>query len=261
MYPYFIFFWYKIYFVSLWILLSLVIYLILVYKFSKKYQLNFIKYFAYFPYVFILTYLLWVYFYSIIELKDFIPDIKTLIYLIIPSNYSFNFIWLSIGFLLSHLFFLSKVSKIEKKQWIDVIFYPFIISVSVFWIFLQLGDNFIWRPTDSSIWVSLLKICYSNNCFSPESKLQNFVKVYPVWFILSLISIFSLIIALSIAFIRAKWSWYYWFIIFLILINIPFLYQNYPRYLVVKIQDYRFDIKNYWTLILIIILTIYYRRW
>ncbi len=260
MYPYIEVWWIKIYFVWVGIVICVFLYLFLIYKFSKKYQLDFWKYFSVFWVVVLSTYILWTYFWYIFEYKNFLPlSLNDVLYLLSPFGFKFNFIWLSLGFLIAHLYFLKRVKIFsEKLKRIDIIFSATMISLFVLWFFLVLGDNFIWLPTDSVLGVSALINCPDLNC----SKLLLYSKVYPVGLFLSIVALFSLLIVLFLRLFIRKLHWIgiFWFIIFLLLINFVFIFENYPRYLVVLISEkysVRLDIKNWWTLILILFLFVY----
>lgn len=263
MYPYIELYWLKIYFVWVWIVICTILYLLAVYKFSKKYQLNFWKYFSYFPITVILIYLLGSYFYWLFQYKIFLPSLKEVLFLLSPYWFKFNFIWLSLWFLLGTLYFLSKVKYFQEKlKRIDVIFFSLMISVFFLWFFLVLWDNFIWRPTDSSIWVSAIKFCsdLDSTCHDPVTKLDWFVKVYPVWLFLSLVALISFLVNLLVfsIFKNRFWLSVFGFIVFLFLLNFVFIFQNYPRYLVFNYEGFIFDVKNYWTFVLILFIIIYF---
>ena len=264
MYPYIVIDGIKIYFVNIWILLSIAFYLFLIYKFSKKYQLDFWRYFSYFWIVLVFTFLFGIYFGVIFTFKEFVPSLSQIIFII--KNQWYNFIWLSLGFFIWHLIFLKKIPLVaEKLKRIDVVFYSLMISLFVLWIFLLLGDNFIGRPTDSAIWVSAINFCswQGVNCFMPKTQLAAYKKVYPVWIFLSIVSLFSfiVIVVLHSLFKNKVWFGLVGFVLFLFLLNFVFIFQKYPRYLVIKpFKQYeiRIDIKNYRTIILAFFLIFYY---
>jgi len=92
---------------SVGIILSVFIFLYLIYKLSKFYKVSFWRFFYFFPIIIIITYLFGSYIYILLNFKIIIP--------------------------------LSKVdSKIERFKWIDVVFYSMMVSFFVLGIFLLL---------------------------------------------------------------------------------------------------------------------------
>ncbi len=170
MYPYITILSHKIYFHWIGILLATLVFIYWVYRYSKKNNLKFPVFFNYIVLFIILSYLLWRYFYNIIEYHLIIPtDIESLLS---SYWYRFSFIWVSLGFLISLIIFLSnfKYSQ-ERKKWFDVIFYSITLSFIVLWPFLLLWDVFFWEPTKSFLWVHAIttntKIPYSTQNFWP----------------------------------------------------------------------------------------------
>ena len=263
MYPYVIVGDLKIYMVSIGIFISLAVFIFLLYKFTKYYKLSFWKFIYIFPIILLLMYIFGSYIYIVLNFKIIFPlHMSDLLSLIFPSDYRFHFVWISFGFLLWFLYFLSTLNtNLERFKRIDVIFYSLMISLFVLWIFLTLWDNFIWKPTDSKIWISSLVLCEDINkdCFKPISKLDDFVAVHPVWLYFSLVSILAFFIIFILNFfIKRFWLGILGFILFLIFINIVFIFQQYPRYLPVRVGDFVFDIKTWWSIILIFFIVFWY---
>lgn len=252
MYPFFEIFWMKIYMTWIWIFFSLLTFMFLIWHYWKKYSLNFWKFFNFLPLFTILPYLSWSYFYFLLELKKIVPlDVNDLMFIISPYWYHFHFIWIVLWFLVCFLLFFSYVkTKIEILKRVDVLFYSVSLSIIPLWFFLLLWDNYIWQSTNSPMWVS---------AFMPESELYKYGKVYPVWLYLSLVWIFSFIWTFFLHLVSKKyWIWFIWFILFFILVNIPIIFQYYPRHAVNTFLDFKFDIKNYFTVFIILFIIFYY---
>jgi hypothetical protein len=88
---------------------------------------------------------------------------------------------------------------------------------------------------------------------SDDSALTKFDGVYPVWLFISFwtLIIHVIVSILSIIF-KKNWLWMRWLIWILIVLNITFLFQSYPRYWLISIFWTSFDIKQYFSLIVII---------
>ncbi len=257
MFPYIEFSWIKIYMIWVWIIFFVLNVIYLVYHYWKKYSLNFWRFFNYLPLFLFFPYVLWKYFFSIVNpnIKIFIPyNLQDFLYIFTPYWYNFYFPWIVVWiFIAIYIFFKWIKIDIEIYKRIDVFFYSISLSLIPLWIFLLLWDNFIWEPTESFLWIS---------AFMVDSQLYNFWnKVYPLWLFVSFIWILSFIIIFSLHYIRKKyWLWIYWFILILLLFNIPFLLQQYPRYFNISLWSLWFDMKNYFTIFMSIFL-IYYYKW
>jgi len=251
MYPYLLIWSIKVYMTWIWITLSVIAFILLVYKYSKKYWLNFWRFFNWVPVFLLLPYIIWAYTYSLINFWIIIPTtLQQLLFIISPYGYQFNFIWLSIGFFLAIFLFVRKLPVIDIYKWIDVFFYSLSLSLVPLGFFLLLWDNFIWKSTDSFLWVS---------AFMEDSDLFKYTKVYPVWIFLSLIWIAAFISTFFAHYVISNyWLWFFGFGMLIFLYNFVFLFQQYNRYMVLWIWDLTFDVKNYWTLILIWVITYYY---
>jgi len=252
MYPYIELWGLKIYMTWIWIVLSIITFIMLMSFYTKRFGLNFWKFFNWLPVFLLLPYVLWWYFSYIIQYKDFLPmNMIDIIRIISPYGYNFHFIWVSIGLFISWFLFLKTINiKAEKYKWIDVFFYSFILSFIILWFFLTLWDNFIWRDTDSIVWISALK---------SDSELFKSNKVHPVWIYLSFVAIFTFWFTFFANYVfKKQWIWFIWFITFFVLVNIVFLFQQYPRHLPISLWDFTLDIKNYATIVFIAFILLYY---
>ncbi len=170
----------KLYFQWVGIILATLVFIYWVYRYSKKVNLRFSLFFSYLSLFIILPYLLGRYFYNVLTYHLFLP--ADLFFLLSPDNYRFSFIWVSFGFLLALIIFLSKIKySQERKKWFDVFFYSLALSLVVLWPFLLLGDVFFWKITHSVFWVSAL----TNFTNIPYPNL----KFWPVWIFVSLLGL------------------------------------------------------------------------
>jgi len=178
MFPYVEIFSYKIYFQGLGILIATLVFIYATYRYSKKNNLKFPMFFNYIPLFIILPYLLWRWFYNILEYHLFFPDFT----LLSPYGYKFSFIGVSFGFLLSVIIFLLNLKYIqEKKKWFDIFFYSINLAFVILWPFLLLWDVFYWLPTDSVFWVHV---------FTTNTQIPYLTKTFwPVWIFVSFLGL------------------------------------------------------------------------
>lgn len=252
MYPYFIINWVKVYSLGIWIVISLIVLIFLVYHYSKRYSINFWRFFNRIPVFLILPYLLGSYFYYAIEYFIFVPTtINELKLFLLPYGYEFSFIGISFWLFLAFIIFLKNIKiKAELNKWIDILFYSFSLTLVPLGLFLLLGDNFIGQPTDSILGV---------RSFFEDSRLIDYNKVYPVWLFVSMIWLLSFLLVFFINYvIKRNWVWVLGFILLIIGMNIVFFFQQYPQHWVFNMFDITFDVKNYWSFLLIIMIIVYY---
>ncbi len=212
--------------------------------YSKRFNVNFWKFFNWLPVFLILPYILWSYIYHLFSSLLIIPlNFNDLLLILSPYWYDFSFIWISLWLFIAISLFIKNIEvKIEKYKRIDIFFYSISLSLVPLWMLLLLWDDFIWKPTGSALWMT---------AFSQDSIIYNYEKVYPVWLFLAIAWILSFIVWLFLNYATKKhWIWFLGFIMLLLILNIVFYYQLYPKYFVINMFDYSFDVKNYWTLIL-----------
>jgi hypothetical protein len=118
-------------------------------------------------------------------------------------------------------------------------------ALIIFWIFITLWDTVIWKPTDS---------IFAIRALSDNSALTKFDWVFPVWLFLSFgVLIIHIIVSILSIIFKKNWLWIRWLIWILIVLNIVFLFQSYPRYWLISILWTSFDIKQYVSVIIIIL--------
>lgn len=252
MYPYIEFQDMVIYMTGLGIVIFILSIIFLVKFYSKRFNLNFWKFFNWLPLFLILPYILGSYFYNLFYNYIVFPlSINDLMLIISPYDYNFSFVWITLGLLLAVVFFLRSISiPIEKVKWVDVFFYSISLSLVPLGLFLVLGDDFIGLPTDRAFWVS---------AFMQDSFITRFSWVYPVGLFVSLIWIFSFIMVFFLNFVFRRYGiWVLWFIILLLLFNIVFHFQYYEKVLDFSLFEYEIGLKNYWTILLSLFLVYYY---
>ncbi len=246
MYPYITLWESKIYMTWLWIIIIFLIFFWVVFYLSKRTFQNFWKFFYWLPFFTISIYIFWLLTTFILEKWWWPSSATTFFNSLSPYWYKFHFVWILLWIVLSISIFIKNLFRVEsKKVWIDILFFWISFSIVPLWIFLMLWDNFLWMPTTSE----LLGI----KALHFESQLNKFNAVYPIWLFLSISAILSIIITRLFKIIKKK-TWYgiLWFAILLFLSNIIFLFQQYPRYVVIWIWKTTLDIKFYLSFFVII---------
>lgn len=248
MFPYITIRWTKIFMTGFGIVIWFITFLFIAYYLIKKYHQDFWKFFYRLPIFTILIYLIWNYVDFALTISILPRNINEFLTLISPYWYKFHFAWILIWSIIAFKIFFKKIKRNEnKKIWIDILFYSIWLSIIPIWIFLLLGDNFIWKSCQDLICIKPLNI---------ESELNKFNWVFPVWLFISIGAFISVLITRILMKKKQKfWLWTTWFIILIILTNIIIMmFQNYPRYWTISIQWIIFDIKQYVSFIAIMIL-------
>lgn len=247
MYPYIELFWNQISMMTIWAIIAIIIFLVTARILTKRNHQDFLKLFYRLPWWIILSYILWRYISFSLENGSFIPNsASNFLTILSPQNFNLHFVGLLLASRICISIFFSSVKRTEnKKIRADIIFLSLANALIIFWIFITLWDSVIWKPTDSMFAVRAL---------SDNSALTKFDWVYPIWLFISfwiliihiLVSIFSIIL-------KKNWLWMRWLIWILIILNITFLFQSYPRYWLISILWTSFDVKQYASLIVIIL--------
>lgn len=228
------------------IAVALAIFLITCIILCKRYNLQFRKLFYWLPGSMILTYLLGSYAHFALN-KNILPTtLNDVMTILSPYWYDFHFVGIIIGITIAFRLFLKKTKRIEnRKLYIDVLFFCSIAAIIPLGIFLLLGDDFVGRVTSSSRGVQALH---------PESALNKFSGVYPIWLFLSIgATLVWLFTRIRRKISKKNGLWLWWFAILLLIVNIVFIYQQYPRYGVVSRGNIVLDIKQYISLIIILL--------
>jgi len=224
--------------VGVWVVVFLFTFIIVSKYLCKKWHQDFYKLFYWLPIAILFIYFFGAYTQFVLDYWLIPRSLQEIKILFSPYWYNFNFIGLLIWFVISLFLFFKKIQRYETKRIrIDIIFFSLVLSFIPFWIFLIFGDNFIWKPSNSIFTLKPLTI---------DSELNKFNWVYPIWLFLSIWA--SIVIVIS-HFLKKKrkqfWEWIIWFILFLLGINVIFLFQQYPRYGVISFVGITFDIKHY----------------
>lgn len=137
-------------------------------------------------------------------------------------------------------FFKKLVVGSEKLKWIDLFFFATSSALIPMGVFFVLGDTIIGRPAPfSSMGISDLTP-------GGVSELSKYGKVFPVGIFMSIISLFSYgITFVGKAITKRPGRGYIGFGILLLLFNIVFSYQLYPRHGVLPIFGLSLDVKNF----------------
>ena len=229
-----------------WTIIAFIIFLATARILTKRNHQDFLKLFYRLPLRIILSYILWRYSAFALETGVYFPNsLSQLLTILSPQNYNFHFVGLLIATRICLSIFFSSIKRTEnKKIRADIIFLSIANALIIFWIFITLWDSIIWKPTDSIFAVRAL---------TDNSALNKFDGVYPIWLFISfwtliihiLVSVFSIIS-------KKNWLWMRWLIWILIVFNITFLFQSYPRYWLISVFWTSFDIKQYCSLIVMI---------
>ena len=245
MYPYFELFGKEISMMAVGLAISAIIFLITSRILTKRNHQDFLKLFYWLPGWIILSYILWRYISYLFETWNYIPASNSILTILSPQNFNLNFVWLLIATWICFWIFFSSIKRTEnKKIWIDILFFSLTNSLIIFWIFLTLWDSVIGTPTNS---------IFAIRALTDNSALTKFDGVYPVWLFISFwVLIVHIIISMLNIIFKKNWFWMRWIIWILIVLNIVFLFQSYPRHGLITISWISFDIKQYLSLITII---------
>jgi prolipoprotein diacylglyceryltransferase len=171
-----------------------------------------------------------------------------------PQNFELHYTGLLITAIIGLGWFFGGIKRTEnKKIRADIFFSSFCNALIILGIFLTLGDTFIGKPTDSIIAIKALQT---------ESGLTKFDGVYPIGLFLSIGALLiHITITLYKIFSKKNGQGLIGMIALIILLNICFLYQNYPRHGLIQVMNTTLDIKQYLSILAIIILMcMIYRR-
>jgi len=228
MFPSFQIFWQTIYLQWIWIILSTVMFIYWIYRYSNKFNLKFVHFLNFLPFFIIVPYFLWRYTYDLIEYKFFLP--QDILNLLNPFDYRFSFIWVSFGiFFMMFMFIISLEYIQERKKRIDVFFYSINLSLVVIWPFLLLWDTFFWKITNSIFWISPLTT--NTQIPFPTDKLR------PIGIFVSFLWLFFYLLSKIIYFILKKpWNSIYLFPFLFIWFAIIFRFQHYPKHFLFNID-------------------------
>ena len=246
MYPYLELFGIQISMMAIGTIISAIIFLITSRILTKRNHQDFLKLFYRLPVRIIFSYILWRYVAYLLETGNFIPkSSSSLLTILSPQNFNFHFVWLLIATRICFWVFFSSIKRTEnKKIWVDILFFSIANSLIIFWIFITLWDSIIWTPTDS---------VFAIRALTDNSALTKFDWVYPIWLFMSFWILFIHIIISALNIICKKnWFGIRWLIWILIIFNIVFLFQSYPKHWLISLSWVSFDVKQYISFIAII---------
>lgn len=249
MWPYITLWSTQIYMTGIWIVIGFITFIVSVWFHAKKNNFTYKQFFNSLPLLIVLLYVLWTYFFLIIEHGTILPNWETLTQVFSPNWYNFHFVGIVVAFLIYLVIFLKRIkSPSQLRKWIDIFFYSLAVAAIPLWIFLVFGDDFIGTTTSWPLGIQ---------AFTDQSKLSKYSSVLPVWLFLSLTWLLSII---AIEIIKRRYKkpgvWYLGFAVFYFLLSIVFLFQQYPKHGVAKFFGLTVDIKQY-TCWIIMILCIY----
>lgn len=246
MYPYIELFGTQISMMLIGFIIATIIFIVTAWILTKRNHQDFLKLFYRLPWRIILSYILWRYISFSLETGTYLPSsLSNFLTILSPQNFNFHFVGLLIASRICISIFFSSIKRTEnKKIRSDIIFLSISNALIVFWIFITLWDSIIWTPTDS---------IFAIRSLTDNSALTKFDWVYPVWLFISFgILIIHIIVSILSIVLKKNWLWIRWLIWILIVLNIVFLFQSYPRYWLISIFWTSFDIKQYVSLLVII---------
>lgn len=246
MYPYIELFGTQISMMLIGFIIATIIFIVTAWILTKRNHQDFLKLFYRLPWRIILSYILWRYISFSLETGTYLPSsLSNFLTILSPQNFNFHFVGLLIASRICISIFFSSIKRTEnKKIRSDIIFLSISNALIVFWIFITLWDSIIWTPTDS---------IFAIRSLTDNSALTKFDWVYPVWLFISFgVLIIHIIVSILSIILKKNWLWIRWLIWILIVLNIVFLFQSYPRYWLISIFWTSFDIKQYVSLLVII---------
>ena len=246
MYPYFELFGKQISMIAVGLVISAIIFVVTARILTKRNHQDFLKLFYRLPVWIILSYILGRYVAYSLETWNYFPkSTSTFLTILSPQNFNFHFVGLLLSTWICLLIFFRSIKRTEnKKIWIDILFFSLANSLIIFWIFLTLWDSVIWAPTDS---------IFAMRALTDNSALTKFDWVYPIGLFISFwVLIVHIIISMLNIIFKKNWFWMRWIIWILIVFNIVFLFQSYPRHGLITLWWISFDIKQYLSFIAII---------
>ena len=246
MYPYIELFGNRISVITIGIIVVSIIFLATARTLTKRNHQDFLKLFYWLPGWIILSYILGRYVAFSLETWNFLPTSgSSWLTMLSPQNFNFHFVWLLIATWICFAIFFSSIKRTEnKKIRVDILFISIANALIIFWLFLTLWDAIIWVPTES---------VFAIRALTDDSALTKFDWVYPVWLFISVwVLIIHVIITLLSIILKKNWLWLWWLIGILIVFNIAFLFQSYPRHWLINFLWTSLDVKQYTSIIAII---------
>ena len=247
MYPYIEVFGTQISMMVIGTIIATIIFLITARILTKRNHQDFLKLFYRLPLWIILSYVLWRYTAFALETWTFFPNsLSKFLTILSPQNFNFHFVWLLLASQICLAIFFSSIKRTEnKKIRADIIFLSIANALIIFWIFITLWDSVIWKPTES---------IFAIRSLTDNSALTKFDGVYPVWLFISFcVLIIHILVSVFSILLKKNGLWMRLLIWILIVFNIAFLFQSYPRYWLISIFWTSFDIKQYVSFFIIII--------
>jgi len=255
MYPYLEVFGTKVYMTGLWIVLAFFVFIIVAIYLIKKWKQDFVQFFYWIPLFIVLVYFCGSYVQFILDVGIFPASANQWKLLLTPYGYWFHFVWILLWMFLSIGIFFNRIKRYEnKKIWADIFFYSCTLAIIPLWVFLLLGDDFIWKTTTVALGVQALH---------EDSELKKFSAVLPIGLFLSVGSLVVVALVATLKRMKRRFGLWMWgFVLTLLMINIVLLFQQYPRYGVMSVfESLTLDIKQYVSFVLAMLCLIFYYKW
>ena len=237
MYHYITLRWLTIHMTWLWIIIFIASFIGIAYAEWRKQWLDVKRFLYTTPLFILLAYAFGSYLYYFFDTFVVIPlSVQQILLYLSPYNYSFHATWIALWVIIAWWKFLKPLSLERSRRRINVWAYALLWSLIPLGIFLLLWDNFIWEPTQGSLFISAIR---------NDSNVAIYDRVLPLWIFVSLLG-------LAWAWIMYLWwrkahpyrgyAAYSYMCFWLAMIM---LYQVYPRRLVTLIGETQRDIKQY----------------
>ncbi|GHV27638.1 hypothetical protein FACS1894176_09720 [Bacteroidia bacterium] len=255
MFPYFEVFGTKVSMMVVGLILALATFILTCYFLAKRNHQDFFKLFYQLPIRVIVIYVLGRYVSVALATSSLIPSsLNDILTILRPHNFDLHFVGIAIAIFIFLASFFSSIKRTEnKKIWADILFSAFCNGIIIMGIFLTLGDSFIGKQTTSGFAIRALH---------PDSSLTKFDGVYPVGLFLSIGAlIVSVIFNFCKIFRKKNGLGMRGLLGLLVVINICFLFQNYPRYGLLTLFRTSFDVKQYLSALIFIVGVIVIVRW
>jgi hypothetical protein len=228
----------KVYMTWIGILLFLFVSVFSLLRYAKQYRLHSQKFLTNLPVYIILRYLFSIYTQWLIESHMIIPlSLKQLYLYISPAWYPFHLVGIVVGWLAIGMHILSWVElDMQKQKWLDALLHSICLWCIPLWIFLLLGDNFIWRSTEMWLFVTAIR---------SDSNLAVYGKVIPLWLFVSVWWLLCHLIMNIYTQKTKKYLGYLGYALFCFGLCRITIYQQYPRHIVSSLSWITLDIKQY----------------
>lgn len=220
-------------------LVSLLVFLWVLLRYSYKYKLSVSLALYTFPVFLFLCYIGGLYVHYVVTTKQLFVSMLDIVPMLSPAWYNFHFVgiaWWFAAFLSLFLLRFPRSIK-ERKKRVDAYFMGTACALVPLGIFAILWDDIIGVMYEG-VWAI--------RALSDQSELIKYGSVFPVGILYSGVWVCALIITrIMTQKSQVRWTWYLWFMIILGGLSLVFFFQEYPLSGVINLWWIRMDIKQY----------------